>query len=85
MGDFSVAMAFAYLEVVLDRGQTEDWFESNFIVGFFAVAMVALVLRLSGSGAIPIRWWRYGCWWTGILRWRIFFILLLDLHCSFSL
>jgi hypothetical protein len=46
MGDFSVAMAFAYLEVVLDRGQTEDWFESNFIVGFFAVAMVALVFAI---------------------------------------
>src|SRR6266481_5883382 len=36
-GIFSVAMAFAFLEVVLDRGQTEDWFESNFIVGFFVV------------------------------------------------
>src|SRR5207253_4492198 len=31
-GILSVAMAFASLEVVLDRGQTEDWFESNFIV-----------------------------------------------------
>src|SRR5881296_3846480 len=36
-GIFSVAMAFACLEVVLDRGQTEDWFESNFIVFFFVV------------------------------------------------
>ena len=42
-GIFSVALAFACLEVVLDRGQTEDWFESNFIVLFFGVAMVALV------------------------------------------
>src|SRR5882762_1882575 len=33
-GIFSVAMAFACLEVVLDRGQTEDWFESNFIIFF---------------------------------------------------
>jgi DHA2 family multidrug resistance protein len=41
-GIFSVAMAFACLEVVLDRGQTEDWFESNFIVLFFCVAMIAL-------------------------------------------
>jgi DHA2 family multidrug resistance protein len=30
-GIFSVAMAFACLEVVLDRGQTEDWFESNLL------------------------------------------------------
>src|SRR5258708_23458166 len=45
-GIFSVAMAFACLEVVLDRGQTEDWFESNFIVGFFAVAMVALLFAI---------------------------------------
>src|SRR5271163_4396704 len=42
-GIFSVAMAFACLEVVLDRGQTEDWFESNFILVFFSVAIVALV------------------------------------------
>src|SRR5271167_2126108 len=37
-GIFSVAMAFACLEVVLDRGQTEDWFESNFMVALlFAI------------------------------------------------
>src|ERR1700723_2857239 len=45
-GIFSVAMAFACLEVVLDRGQTEDWFESNFIIAFFAIAMVALVFAV---------------------------------------
>jgi MFS transporter, DHA2 family, multidrug resistance protein len=46
LGIFSVALAFACLEVVLDRGQTEDWFESNFIVVFFAVAMVALMFAI---------------------------------------
>jgi MFS transporter, DHA2 family, multidrug resistance protein len=45
-GIFSVAMAFACLEVVLDRGQTEDWFESNFIILFFTVAMIALVFAI---------------------------------------
>src|SRR5712675_3154960 len=45
-GIFSVAMAFACLEVVLDRGQTEDWFESNFIVLFFCVAMIALAFAI---------------------------------------
>jgi MFS transporter, DHA2 family, multidrug resistance protein len=45
-GIFSVAMAFACLEVVLDRGQTEDWFESNFIVVFFSIAMIALVFAI---------------------------------------
>jgi len=45
-GIFSVAMAFACLEVVLDRGQTEDWFESNFILFFFTIAMVALVFAI---------------------------------------
>src|SRR6267154_5344710 len=45
-GIFSVAMAFACLEVVLDRGQTEDWFESNFIIFFFMVAMIALVFAI---------------------------------------
>jgi DHA2 family multidrug resistance protein len=45
-GIFSVAMAFACLEVVLDRGQTEDWFESNFIVCFFTIAIVALLFAI---------------------------------------
>src|SRR6267378_3884922 len=45
-GIFSVAMAFACLEVVLDRGQTEDWFESNFIIFFFTIAMAALLFAI---------------------------------------
>ncbi len=38
-----VAIGFACLEVVLDRGEREDWFESHFIVIFFGVAIIALV------------------------------------------
>jgi MFS transporter, DHA2 family, multidrug resistance protein len=38
-----VAIGFACLEVVLDRGEREDWFGSYFIVIFFVIAMVALV------------------------------------------
>ena len=30
--------------MVLDRGNLDDWFESRFIVFFFAVAMFALVV-----------------------------------------
>lgn len=43
LGIFLVALGFACLEVVLDRGQTEDWFESNFILSFFSIALVALI------------------------------------------
>jgi len=46
LGIFLVALGFASLEVVLDRGQTEDWFESNFIVLFFSVALVALIAAI---------------------------------------
>ena len=46
LGIFLVALGFACLEVVLDRGQTEDWFESRFIVFFFSVALVALVVAV---------------------------------------
>ena len=42
LGIFLIAVGFACLEVVLDRGQREDWFESTFIVWFFVIAMVAL-------------------------------------------
>ena len=44
LGIFLVALGFACLEVVLDRGQTEDWLESRFIVCFFSVAVVALIV-----------------------------------------
>ena len=45
-GIISVAIAFACLEVVLDRGQTEDWFESNFIILFFTISMLALLFAI---------------------------------------
>lgn len=43
IGIILVAVAFGCLEVVLDKGQRDDWFESTFIVTFFIVAMTALV------------------------------------------
>src|ERR1700730_4877966 len=43
LGIVLVALGFAGLEVVLDRGQTEDWFESGFIALFFSIALVALI------------------------------------------
>jgi DHA2 family multidrug resistance protein len=43
LGIFLVALGFACLEVVLDRGQTLDWFESGFIVLFFSIAVAALI------------------------------------------
>jgi MFS transporter, DHA2 family, multidrug resistance protein len=36
-------IGLASLEVVLDKGQEEDWFHSNFIVGFSLAAVVGLV------------------------------------------
>jgi DHA2 family multidrug resistance protein len=46
LGIVLIALGFACLEVVLDRGERLDWFESNFIVAFFAVAIVALVVAV---------------------------------------
>jgi MFS transporter, DHA2 family, multidrug resistance protein len=46
LGIFLVALGFACLEVVLDRGQTEDWLESRFIVTFFSIAVVALITAI---------------------------------------
>jgi len=45
-GILLVAIGFASLEVVLDRGERLDWFESNFIVAFFVIAIAALVFAL---------------------------------------
>jgi DHA2 family multidrug resistance protein len=46
LGIFLVALGFACLEVVLDRGQQDDWFESRFIVCFFSVAALALLVAI---------------------------------------
>src|SRR6516162_4226446 len=46
LGILLVAIGFACLEVVLDRGQLEDWLQSNFIVGFLAVAIAAIVAAI---------------------------------------
>lgn len=44
VGILLVAVGFACLEVVLDRGQREDWFESSWITAFFVVAIAALLI-----------------------------------------
>jgi DHA2 family multidrug resistance protein len=44
LGILLVAVGFASLEVVLDRGQREDWFDSPFIVTFLAIAIAALAV-----------------------------------------
>jgi DHA2 family multidrug resistance protein len=46
LGILLVAIGFACLEVVLDRGQREDWLESNFIRAFLMIALVALVIAV---------------------------------------
>ena len=38
-----IAIGLGSLEVVLDKGQESDWFQSQFICGFAATAAVALV------------------------------------------
>lgn len=38
-----VAIGFGALEIVLDKGQREDWLESSFIIGVLAIALSALI------------------------------------------
>jgi DHA2 family multidrug resistance protein len=45
-GILLVAIGFACLEVVLDRGERLDWFESDFILAFFLIAIAALVVAV---------------------------------------
>ena len=44
VGILLVAAGFACLEVVLDRGQREDWLESPLIVTFLVVSVLALAI-----------------------------------------
>lgn len=41
-----IALGFASLEVVLDRGERLDWFQSNFIVTVFVIAIAALITAI---------------------------------------
>jgi len=41
-----VAIGFGALQIVLDKGQREDWFESRFIQVFTAVAVVAVIVLI---------------------------------------
>ncbi len=43
VGILLIAIGFGSLEIVLDKGQREDWLESNFIVTFLCIAVTSLV------------------------------------------
>jgi len=43
LGISLIAVGFGALEIVLDKGQREDWLESRFIVVFLTLALAALV------------------------------------------
>ncbi len=43
VGILLIAIGFGSLEIVLDKGQREDWLESNFIVTFLCIAITSLV------------------------------------------
>ena len=46
VGILLVGVGFASLEVVLDRGEREDWFGSNMIIGFLSVALISLLVAV---------------------------------------
>jgi MFS transporter, DHA2 family, multidrug resistance protein len=46
IGILLVAVGFGCLEVVLDKGEREDWLQSSFIVAFLATAVVTLVVAV---------------------------------------
>lgn len=41
-----IALGLGTLQVVLDKGQQEDWFDSSFIVFFTAISAVSLILAI---------------------------------------
>src|SRR5437773_2486048 len=45
-----IAIGFACLEVVLDRGERDDWLGSHFITGFLIIAVVAIGVAI---------WWEW--------------------------
>ncbi len=53
VGFLLVALFLGALEVVLDRGQVDDWFGSNFIVTFAAISALAFVLLIPWEASRP--------------------------------
>lgn len=41
-----IALGFGALEIVLDKGQREDWLQSHFIVAFLTVALLSLLIAV---------------------------------------
>ena len=50
LGISLIAIGFACLEVVLDRGERDDWLGSHFITSFLAIAVIAIALAI---------WWEW--------------------------
>src|ERR1700719_1784036 len=50
LGISLIAIGFACLEVVLDRGERDDWLGSHFITTFLVIAVVAITLAI---------WWEW--------------------------
>jgi MFS transporter, DHA2 family, multidrug resistance protein len=46
LGIVLIALGFGCLEIVLDRGQIEDWFDSRHITVLFTIACMALLVAL---------------------------------------
>jgi DHA2 family multidrug resistance protein len=53
IGFVLIALALGCLEIVLDKGEREDWFESTFIVTLAAVSAVSFVLFFAWELARP--------------------------------
>ncbi len=49
-----IGLGSAALEVLLDRGQIDDWFGSTFIIWMFVIGVGCLATAVSGSCARPI-------------------------------
>ncbi|MGB8539505.1 MAG: DHA2 family efflux MFS transporter permease subunit [Acidobacteriaceae bacterium] len=53
IGILLIALGFAFLEFVLDRGQIDDWFGSPLISTMFAAAIICLVLAVWWELRVP--------------------------------
>jgi len=38
-----ISLGLAAVQIILDKGQREDWFSSNFIRAFFALMLVGII------------------------------------------
>ena len=64
-----LSVGLGFVQVVLDKGQSDDWFESRFIVWCAVIGILGLVGVVLWELRQPNRWWICACSRSATTAW----------------